>query len=680
MSTVVTSTVVPDADQEPSVWRVVNRVVFPVDGDDDTLRLYLDRTRGAATAGGGRGDDAEGSTEIVVDGTTAGSDDVRGRRSLNVEAGTRVSLGTYFNAFPASYWRRWTVAEAVRLTVRMQGDATIVVYRSNARGHGQRVESRRVSDGEATFDLPLKTFGDGGWYWFDVAAGRDSVTMVQADWSVLAPERPHGTLSIGITTFNRPDYCVAQIRALAGDDLVREVLDRVYIVDQGTSNVVDDPGYPEAAALIGDTLQIVRQDNLGGSGGFARGMYETLRAGTSDYVLLLDDDVVLETEGLLRAVAFADMCRQPTLVGGHMFNMYERSVLHSFGERIDKYRFFWGPVQGTQEAHDFATTNLRRASWMHKRVDVEFNGWWMCLIPTAVVEEIGLALPVFIKWDDAEYGTRAGAAGHPTVTLPGAAVWHVPWTDKDDTIDWQAYYHQRNRWLAALLYSPYSRGGNLPKESALTDIKHLLSLRYSALELRLMALEDLLDGPERLHADLGSKLPEIRRVRAGFDDASPKPDPSAFPAVRRSRPPRRGVEPTQPRGALATLGTALAGALRQVRPVRAGALERPEAEVAAMDGAWWRLSQVDSALVSTADGAGVAWHRRDPRRFRSMLSRSARLHERLYLEWPALARRYQEAFGDFTSVPAWEATFERHTVVQAEPSDRIEQVQPGGGA
>ena len=34
----------------------------------------------------------------------------------------------------------------------------------------------------------------------------------------------------------------------------------------------------------------------------------------------------------------------------------------------------------------------------------------MCLIPRVVIEEIGLSLPLFIKWDDAEYGLRAKAA------------------------------------------------------------------------------------------------------------------------------------------------------------------------------------------------------------------------------------------------------------------------------
>ena len=108
-------------------------------------------------------------------------------------------------------------------------------------------------------------------------------------------------------------------------------------------------------------------------------------------------------------------------------------------------RWFWGPAPQTNHGHDFAQRSLRSTTWLHRRVDVDYNGWWMCLIPTRVIREIGLSLPMFIKWDDAEFGLRAGEAGYPTVTLPGVAVWHVPWTEKDDTLDWQAYFHERNR-------------------------------------------------------------------------------------------------------------------------------------------------------------------------------------------------------------------------------------------
>jgi galactofuranosylgalactofuranosylrhamnosyl-N-acetylglucosaminyl-diphospho-decaprenol beta-1,5/1,6-galactofuranosyltransferase len=73
--------------------------------------------------------------------------------------------------------------------------------------------------------------------------------------------------------------------------------------------------------------------------------------------------------------------------------------------------------------------------------------------PDEIIREVGLALPAFIKWDDAEYSLRAREAGFPTVSVPGVALWHVSWVGKDDSIDWQAYFHARNRIVAGLLHS-----------------------------------------------------------------------------------------------------------------------------------------------------------------------------------------------------------------------------------
>ena len=58
-------------------------------------------------------------------------------------------------------------------------------------------------------------------------------------------------------------------------------------------------------------------------------------------------------------------------------------------------------------------------------------------------------LPLFIKLDDVGYGLRAAEHGYGTVTLPGCAIWHMAWSDKDDAIDWQAYFHLRNRLVVA---------------------------------------------------------------------------------------------------------------------------------------------------------------------------------------------------------------------------------------
>ncbi|MFA1537710.1 glycosyltransferase [Actinomadura monticuli] len=666
-------------NEAPADLRVLQRVVMPVDRDLDVLKLYVegDIARGAEALA------AEAAAEAAAG---AGPADVVGRRTVVVPVGRRVSFATYFNAFPASYWRRWTSVEEVVLRVRMRGQATVIVYRSSAKGHIQRVDSVRIDSAasrEETFRLPLRPFIDGGWYWMDVQAGEGSAVLERADWCAdreASGDVRQGRVSLGITTFNRPGFCVDQLIALGAAPEVLDVVDAVYVVDQGTDRVRDDAGFARAAEALGARLHVIEQANLGGSGGFSRAMDETVRAGASDYVLLLDDDVVTETEGVLRAVAFADHARTPTIVGGHMFNLFVRSQLHAYGETIGRYRWWWEEAPHTRREHDFAlppsqvqvqvpstaanprtrpsSGSLRKTKWLHRRVDVDYNGWWMCLIPVDVVRKVGLSMPMFIKWDDAEYCVRAGEAGFPTVSLPGMAAWHVPWQDKDDGIDWQAYFHERNRLVTALMHSPYERGGNLVKESFIISVKHALAMQYSTAELMLSAIEDVLSGPEHMHAGIAAKLPEIMAFRAAFPDAQNRVSHEEFPRVRRTRPPKRGRGFKPPRGKVNVLASAMLGTVKQLRPVDPAARGNPQLVVPHIDRHWSLLAQIDSALVSSADGTKVAWYQRDPERFRTLLKRTSLLHARLSREWPELSRRYRSAMADLASPEAWRATFE----------------------
>jgi galactofuranosylgalactofuranosylrhamnosyl-N-acetylglucosaminyl-diphospho-decaprenol beta-1,5/1,6-galactofuranosyltransferase len=660
--------------------RVLQRVVMPMADDMDVLPLYVetDLDRGSNLAVLDASDFKEeekkkksqsssvvnaaaGTAQSLIRGlgNPSGMGDLGNRRSALITGGERVSFGTYFNAFPASYWSRWSVIDEVVLRVKVTGECTVVVLRSNAKGHVHPVESIQVAEaGDLTIKLPLSTFADGGWYWFDIVAGPDGVTLESAEWAARTDRQQAGRVSIGITTYNRPDFCVAGLAVLSSATDVLDVVDKVYVIDQGTQKVADYEGYAEATAGIGDRLALINQGNLGGSGGFSRVMDETTLAGTSDYALLLDDDVVTEPESILRAVTFADLARKPTIVGGHMFSLYDRSVLHAFGETVAPYSWWWGPAPRTYHGHDFGRRSLRHTSWLHRRVDVEYNGWWMCLIPTAIIREIGLALPVFIKWDDAEYGIRARAAGFPTVSMPGVAVWHVPWQDKTDAVDWQAYHHLRNRLVAALLHSPYKRGGSLVSESSQHQVQHLLSMQYSTAKMRLMALEDILSGPEHMHQDLLTKPAELRQVRSNFSDAQGSKDVEAFPAAKRKKPPKRGKEPTSPSNPIDLAIKAAIGGLRQLRPVDPATKDRPQAVVASQDAHWWVLSPLDGAVVSAADGVTASWYKRDPELFRELMRASAVAHTRLYREWPALAERYQQAAAEFTSSEQWRRAFE----------------------
>lgn len=652
-------------------WQTLQRIILPAQSQMDTVPLYVDMGSAMGmqlpTVAGGQTKRPAPMSRVSAPSKEAHVEDFLSRHSTKIRAGERVSFGSYFNAFPASYWRRWTDVDNVRLRVRTQGTGSVIVYKSNARGALQRVDTRRVhGENESTFDLSLAPFGDGGWYWFDLLADSEPLVLIGAEWQALHDGSTPGSITLEITTLNKTEFCLNNLRILAGSPEALEHVQEVIVVDQGTKKVADADGFAEVSAALGGKLRIINQDNLGGSGGFARGMYESVQNG-SDYALLMDDDIVVEPESIIRMLTFAGRCKTPTIVGGHMFDLYNRTVLHTFGEVVNPYRFQPDlPSEDMILGHDFLGSNLRQTSWLHRRCDVDYNGWWMCLIPTKVIREIGLSLPVFIKWDDAEYGLRAKEHGFPTVSMPGAAVWHVSWIDKDDLVGWQAYFHARNRAIAALLHSPYEFGGRVVKESQYHDIKHVISMQYATTQGRLWAMKDLLAGPSKLHELLPEKLPQIRRMMSDYTDSIFKKDLDSFPAAKMDKPPRHGRGVSRPRP-VTVIPWAAKTVLRQLlKPAAPTSTQRPQTNIAHQDNKWWRLSQFDSVVVSNAEGTGASWYQRDPKLARRFLAESAAVHAELLRKWPRLREEYRRALPEITSMEAWRRTFEAHSQVDGQ--------------
>jgi galactofuranosylgalactofuranosylrhamnosyl-N-acetylglucosaminyl-diphospho-decaprenol beta-1,5/1,6-galactofuranosyltransferase len=598
--------------------------------------------------------DADEVLALYVD-APSGAGHVTGRRGYRVKRGERASFAAYANAFPAAYWQRWTDVEQVTLVAETDGAVTIELFASDASGQSRRLEVLTSTGGGAPVraTVPLTGFDDGGWLWFDLEARDGDVELRSAAWTTPAPAgdaEARSTVSLGITTYDRVGSCLALLAQVGDDPGLLDLVDTVYVVDQGEQRIRAADRFEEATAGLGERLTVLEQRNLGGSGGFARAQLETLREGRSRYLVLLDDDIVLEPESLRRAVAFADHCSQPMLVGAQMFSLAEPTRLYSMAESVELRRFQWGPTRIDQTRHDLAASGLRHTPWLHRRADVNYNGWWMCLVPREAMEKIGLSLPFFIRWDDAEFGLRAGEAGYPTVTLPGVSVWHMPWTHKTDALDWQAYFHQRNRIVAALLHSPHDHGGLLVTDLLAHQVKQLASMQYSTAELRLFAIADVLAGPESLHPALATKHVEARQLRGGYPDAEVRPDADAFPPAVARRRSRRTPH----------WATALVGVARQILPVSGESRRTPQVYLPAAEAHWSQLLKYDSAVVSTADGSGATWYRRDRAMFADITRRSLALHLRLYRAWPRLAAEYRGALAGLAAPETWQQTFQSH--------------------
>ena len=87
---------------------------------------------------------------------------------------------------------------------------------------------------------------------------------------------------------------------------------------------------------LGDRLSIHDQPNLGGSGGYSRVMYEALKNTDCEQILFMDDDIRIEPDSILRALALNRFAKSPTLIGGQMLNLQEPSHLHVMGEVVDR--------------------------------------------------------------------------------------------------------------------------------------------------------------------------------------------------------------------------------------------------------------------------------------------------------------------------------------------------------
>lgn len=659
-------------------WETVNRVVYPLRDADQTMPLYAvnwhpahfdpsvfderDNLYSANPNGMTRSELAR----LIAQGRCATSEEPHGftvdsRNTVTLTAGTHLSLCTYFNAFPAGYWRYWTRVKSVRFSAWTAGKGTVTVFRSTARGLAAPVRSFSIDTKHGDGDpqrvevmLSLKGMLDGGFYWFDARADEDaSLTVGDAIWQVPSHDRrtpKPGTVSVAITTFNRPSYCLDQLRAIAGESELRARLDTIYCTDQGTDLVRDQDGFATTASDLGEQLTYVRQANLGGSGGFSRGMFETVKAGRSDYTLLLDDDAISEPESILRAVQFADYTARTVLVGGGMFHIDHRTVLHVQGERFDPRSMWMYPSRGEEFNHDFRSEPLADSPSLHGVKFSDFNGWWFCLIPTETMRAIGLGLPAFIKFDDIEYGVRAKKHGFPTVSLPGVAVWHMGWHDKDPARSWEEYFQVRNRWVCALLH--YPNAGRAATFRMLYEEANLgLRMLYSGMALSQMALADVLKGPAYLVDSLPSKLGEVRKARAGFADsttfASPLDLPEPGDHAEREWVPQSARDVTK-RGMKAVLA-----ALRS--RVDGSKDEAPQVAVPARFSIWPSFLGVSSAMVTSADGDSVAWFRRDSRLYRRNMRVCFGLARKLARNWKRLSREYRD-YG-VASVDTWERIF-----------------------
>jgi len=557
------------------------------------------------------------------------------RARLVLDPHATVTTNAYFGRFPASYWQSWTRIDEVSVRVAVEGAGRVRLLASDSAGKSRAVDSARFSTGgEVELRVRLDKFADGGALWLEFTTGTAPMVAADVRWEVQGSVREREAVVV-MCTHNRADDCMVTLTTLAGDPECLAALSAVYVVDQGNDPVASRDGFAALRESFGGKLHYLRQPNLGGAGGFTRGMYEATSGPDWPYVVLMDDDIVLEPETVLRMIAFASRTERPAIVGGQMLLLLHPDRLHVAAERADLPKLRAGrPV--AEAVHDADLTKHSQDI----RLDAEYNAWWCCLVPPEVIADIGYPLPIFFQWDDIEYGLRARAAGHRTATLPGAGVWHADfaWKDWDD---WARYFSLRNALIVSALHGEFDVKATA--RFLFAELwRYLVSMRYGLAVTLLTAVEDFLRGPKVLDDGGAQALGTIRKLRAEHLETVVHPSCGApdLPVVP--------ADPTPSKPGLVLVKRAVWHLLGRARG---------GATIADRYSEWWHVSLFDTAVVTDPSQSGVRVRRRDPALLRALALRGARVLYRFLRRAPAARERYRASFPELTGRANWQRLF-----------------------
>jgi len=167
-------------------------------------------------------------------------------------------------------------------------------------------------------------------------------------------------------------------------------------------------------------IHVIRNDrNHGCAEGFNTGIRHVLRDCSSDYILLMNNDVVVDAEFLNHLVEMADSDEQIGIVGPKIY-YYDyhgrRDVVWSAGGSVR----WWAPKIPHQLGH-----NAVYPAKCDSPVAVDWVSGAVFMFRRHLAEEIGLLDPrYFLGHEDVDYCLRAKEQGYKIVYVPDAMVWH----------------------------------------------------------------------------------------------------------------------------------------------------------------------------------------------------------------------------------------------------------------
>ena len=435
---------------------------------------------------------------------------------------------TYFNYFSVGRWRKYTRLDNLTLQLELKGSFHIQLvhkYAMNTDSYMNTFAERvcRLDErGTVELKIPLEKFDRGiVCFLLDSLEEEDNVFyggrfVTDVDESALN----RVDIAIDICTFKRESFVERNI-ALLNAEIIQNPRNpvnghlEVFISDNGQT--LDVP------RLQSDCVHIFPNKNVGGAGGFARGMIEILdyqEKRPFSHVLVMDDDVLINTDAIVRTYRLLQFLKPEfagKTVAGAMLRLDNRFIQHECGG--------WWDGNEVHPCKTFLDLINIDDVLRNEREDLpNYNAWWYSCIPIGKISNENLPLPIFIRFDDVEFGLRTGS---DIITLGGICLWHEPFEYKYSSS--MEYYHMRNGLIVDAFHRPGYDGKAAAGHMMQMIKSNLGRYRYTNCELILRAAEDFRKGPrflldsdgEALHKEImaaADKFQPLKKLDVQFDE------------------------------------------------------------------------------------------------------------------------------------------------------------------
>lgn len=406
---------------------------------------------------------------------------------------------TYFNSLSVQKLVRYTGAKSFSLRMEVKGAAfDLIQTRAGALSNSSElIDGTRVSysatEDWTSVSVDLEFNSETVLVGFQIIAGGEIFVRNAAYYADIPHDLRDVELMLSTTTFKKESYIEANIAKVK-----KEILGSGEdISDHFNMLVVDNGRTLDADSLSSGHVTIRPNDNVGGAGGFTRGMIEALESDSPvTHILLMDDDVSVSTESIKRTYNLLRMVnddyKDAFLSGAMLSNGEADQQWEDTGYMTPEGTFCPAkPPLRLTNFQDLVYNESFRVPGRIKNLHQRYAAWWYCAMPLSVIRENGLPLPYFVRCDDAEYGVRCSPE---FMTLNGIGIWHDSFHNRYNAAV-ERYQTTRNT-LVAQFTTGFSPNSDFMIELNRNINLELKKFGYNNAELLLDAFEDFMKGPD----------------------------------------------------------------------------------------------------------------------------------------------------------------------------------------